>query len=268
MNYLEYIRKEKNLPDDQQWIFDNCIYLAIHGSRAYGIDHAESDIDLYGITIPPYEVVYPFEQNNKNCIYGFDIKFPKFEQYLVDHLPYENTEIDCQIFNIVKYFRLCADGNPNMIDSLFVKTEDVIVSSAIGDLLRKNRKLFLSKKCFMTFKGYAYSQLKKADKPRSGRRKEIVEKYGYDLKFASHIFRLLNEVDQVMDEHDIDLHKGNDLLIRIRNAEFKWEELKEMFYAREKILDQKFANSTLRETADMDEIRALLAKCLDMHFAK
>ena len=70
-------------------------------------------------------------------------------------------EWDVQIFNIVKFFELCRENNPNMIDSLFTPENCVVHCTAIGRMVRDNRRLFLSKEVWKKFRGYAHAQLKK-----------------------------------------------------------------------------------------------------------
>ncbi len=68
---------------------------------------------------------------------------------------------DVQIYNIVKYFQLCMENNPNMIDSMFTPTNCVLHSTKVGNMVRERRRIFLHKGAWHTFKGYAYSQLHK-----------------------------------------------------------------------------------------------------------
>lgn len=70
-------------------------------------------------------------------------------------------EWDLQIFSIVKFFELCRQNNPNMIDTLFTPENCVIHCTQIGRMVRDNRKLFLSKEAWKKFRGYAHAQLKK-----------------------------------------------------------------------------------------------------------
>jgi uncharacterized protein len=44
-------------------------------------------------------------------------------------------------------------------------------------------------------------------KKRKGKRREIIDKYGYDEKFAYHVVRLLNEAEQILTENDLDLQE-------------------------------------------------------------
>lgn len=54
------------------------------------------------------------------------------------------------------------ENNPNIIDSLFTPISCIIHSTAVGNIVRENRKIFLHKGCWQRFKGYAYGQLHKA----------------------------------------------------------------------------------------------------------
>ena len=89
--------------------------------------------------------------------------------------------------NLIKYFKLVSDGNPNMVDSLFVPQSCIIYQNEIGRLVRENRKLFLSQKMYHTFKGMMWSHLSriKQGNPKEGRR-ELVKKYGFDLFINGH----------------------------------------------------------------------------------
>ena len=157
MSYLRSCKKH-NLITPPAFVVDQLQYEVIMGSNAYGVSSDNSDVDIYGFCIPSRNIIFP------DCINGYDT-FPKFDQYQEHHIknPYTNQEFDFSIFNITKYFRLCADGNPNMIDSLFVPRRCIVHTTKVGELVRENRKLFLSKKCWHTFKGYAYSMLHKND---------------------------------------------------------------------------------------------------------
>tara|TARA_Y100000310_G_scaffold281043_1_gene301213 strand:+ start:173 stop:1078 length:906 start_codon:yes stop_codon:yes gene_type:complete len=131
------------------------IYLVVHGSRAYGLHTPESDWDVKGITIPPTEYFYSpfrsFEQlEDKNAIPHLDgmSKIP-------------SKDVEGVVYSLNKFIKLAADCNPNMIDMLHVRDEDVLFIETLGEELRKHRDLFLSKKARFTFTGYAMAQLKR-----------------------------------------------------------------------------------------------------------
>ena len=150
----------KELIQPPSFLKNSIQYEVTIGSVAYGVSENTSDVDLYGFCIPSKEIVYP---HLKGVIFGFDQNYHKFVQFQAHHVKdkEERKVYDIVIYNIVKYFRLCANGNPNMIDSLFVPRRCITHISQLGDIVRENRHLFLSKKCWHTHKGYAFSQLAK-----------------------------------------------------------------------------------------------------------
>lgn len=139
---------------------NNVFYETITGSVAYGVSSDTSDMDIYGFCIPPKDIIFPHLAGE---IMGFGTQHRRFDQYQQHHIKTDRHNYDLQIFNIVKYFNLCLGCNPNMVDTLFTPINCVVHSTAISEMVRENRKIFLSKKAWHTFKGYAYSQLHKAD---------------------------------------------------------------------------------------------------------
>jgi predicted nucleotidyltransferase len=150
---------KKNLIHPPKWLPSNTIMLVTMGSQAYGVSTDSSDLDVYGICIPPKELVFPHLAGE---IPGFGRQIQKFDNYQEHHIiNKQNKEFDLSIYGIVKYFQLCMENNPNMIDSLFVPRNCVIHTTAIGEMIRENRKMFLHKGAWHKFKGYAYSQFSK-----------------------------------------------------------------------------------------------------------
>jgi len=138
----------------------NIHYECIMGSVAYGVSDDTSDMDVYGFAIPPRNVLFPYSHG---YILGFDKKPIVFNQFQKHHIKdvHKRKEYDITIYNIVKFFRLCMENNPNIVDALFVPERCILHSTAVGNHVRDNRKIFLSKKVYHTFKGYAFSQLHK-----------------------------------------------------------------------------------------------------------
>jgi uncharacterized protein len=157
--------EKKELINPPTWLCSNTQYLTVMGSQAYGVSTDNSDLDIYGVSIPPRHQVFPHEAG---VIEGFDKQVQKFNQW---HEPsiYDQSanggkgqEYDFTIYGIINYFRLAADCNPNVIDSLFVNRESIIHITKIWEEVRKNRKLFLHKGLAHKCRGYAFSQLHKA----------------------------------------------------------------------------------------------------------
>jgi len=241
-------------------------YEVVMGSVAYGVSDVGSDIDVYGFSIPTKEMVFPHLSGE---ISGFGNQIKRFEQFQQHHCKFDSDEYDFSIFSIVKYFQLCMENNPNMIDSLFVPRRCVIYTTKIGEWVRENRRMFLHKGSWFKFKGYAYSQLHKMkikNPDPSSKRFKGIQEFGYDVKHGYHIVRLLNEVEQILTERDIDLERNREQLKSIRRGEWSFEAIEKYFVKKESELEYVYSKSTLRHSPDEKNIKILLLNCLEEYY--
>jgi predicted nucleotidyltransferase len=236
------------------------------GSTAYGVSDDNSDMDIYGWVIPTKELIFPHIGGE---IMGFGKQIKRFEQWQHHHVIDHPKEYDFQVFNIVKYFQLCMECNPNMIDSMFTSQVSILHSTKIANMVREQRHLFLCKKAWHSFKGYAYSQLHKMNsKNPEGKRVAIREKFGFDVKFAYHLVRLLSEVEQILIEGDLDLQDKarREHMKAIRRGEVSKEDIIRWAADKEAQLEKLYHTSTLAHSMREDEIKTLLLNCLEEHF--
>lgn len=166
-----------------KWLADNTAYLTQMGSVAYGVSEDNSDQDIYGFCLPPKDVVFPWLAGE---IPGFGEQNERFNVWDQHHIKSGGREYDFAVYNIVRYFDLCMNANPNMIDSLFTPDRCVRHITALGTMVRERRKVFLSKKVWPKFKGYAYQQLhkmdlKRKDNPEIADMRAFAEEHGLDL---------------------------------------------------------------------------------------
>jgi len=244
----------------------NIQYETIMGSMAYGVSSDSSDIDVYGFCIPPKSDVFP---HLKGLIPGFGKQHQRFEQYQKHHLYSDNKTYDITIYSIVKYFQLCMENNPNMIDSLFTPRNCVLNITPIGEIVRDNREEFLHRGSWHKFRGYAYAQMKKMkvkDPNPESKRYDSIIKHGYDIKFAYHIVRLLDEVEQILTEHSIDLQRNREQLKSIRRGEWSLTDVEDYFVRREKELSKIYTESKLRHYPDQEKIKSILLSCLEQFY--
>jgi len=244
----------------------NMHYEVITGSVAYGMSGDTSDMDVVGFCIPPKDMVFPHLRGE---IEGFGRHKKRFENWQEHHVMHKDKEYDMTVYSIVKFFSLCMEMNPNMVDCLFVPDNCIIHSTQVGQMLRDNRHMFLSKACWPKFKGYAYSQLKKMKNknPELGsKRAALIDKFGYDTKFASHVVRLIGEVQQILTLGDLNLQQDRERLKAIRRGEWTQEQIEEFFTRMEQELETAYNESKLPWGPDESKIKKLLLECLEHHY--
>lgn len=257
---------EKGIAHPPRWMVPQVQYETYMGSVAYGVSNSGSDIDVYGFCIPPKAIIFPHIHGYIN---GFGTPAPVFDQYQEHGMVEVGSQKlhDITIYSIVKYLHLCMDNNPNIIDSLFTPERCVIHSTLVGTKVRDNRKIFLHKGCWPKFRGYALSQMHKIrTKNPEGKRVEIVKQFGYDIKFAYHTVRLLNECEQILMEGNLDLERSKEQLKSIRRGEWKIEDVELYFESKCKNLEELYHKSDLPAVPDENKIKSLLIECLEMHY--
>ena len=100
----------------------------------------------------------------------------------------------------------------------------------------------------------------------TGKRKELMDKYGYDTKFAYHVVRLINEIEQILTEGDLDLERNREQLKEIRRGGWSEDKIIEYFNRKERELETLYTESDLQYKPDEQKIKQLLLKCLEMHY--
>lgn len=295
--------------DPQEYV----IFEGITGSRLYGTNTEGSDTDYRSVCVPPLKVLLdPFN--------GFEQKDSGFE------------EEDKTIYALGKFFKLCADSNPNIIELLFVPESKTISRTKDWDLVIENRNLFLSKKAKYTFSGYAIAQLNAikthrkwflnppkekptrkmfglTDSPkvsgeglqaianikfdlleesfrdelrreleyreqkrlwdnyvawrdnRNPERRRLEELYGYDVKHASHLVRLMTEGKELLLDGNITFPLPNHEEIRaIKNGKYSYDEMIDMAEMMDKEFEVWYDKSNLAHHADKNGLTELYFK--------
>lgn len=143
-------------------LYDYTILLTRAGSRVYGVHTPESDLDVKGVCIPPASFFLGldrFEQADSPDHFR-DARFQELltseEREVCKRDPLEGS-----IYDIRKMLSMLLDANPNSLDLLFCRACDVLMSSSLGEELRANRHLVLSRNIKHRFTGYAFGQLER-----------------------------------------------------------------------------------------------------------
>lgn len=245
---------------------EETVYEVIMGSVAYGVSNNTSDVDVYAVAVPSKSMVFPHLTRHVD---GFGPKPENFSVYQKHHMEMSEKEYDVVVYSLVKYFALCADNNPNMIDSLFVPKRCVIHATDAGLHMRSFRRLFLSKRIFDKLRGYAFKELKALEVRRpnaDAKRKASIIEHGYDVKSAYHVVRLMLEAEQVLLEGDLDLERNREQLKHVRRGGYTLKELKTWFKHKELELTTMHVDSEIPLRVDYKRLTALLFECLEMHF--
>ena len=134
------------------------------------------DVDLMVVVVPPPE---------------FKLGLKSWE-----HGTYKHGKWDVVLYDWQKYLHMVSKSNPNVLGTLWLEGDDVCRFSEAFTVLQGWRHEFLSRRMYPAFVGYARGQLYKmthhAHQGYMGdKRKQLVEKFGYDVKNAAHLIRLL-----------------------------------------------------------------------------
>lgn len=119
----------------------NIICLCLGGSYAYGTNVEGSDVDIRGVALNSPEEI----------LLGKD-----FEQVT-------DATTDTTIYSIKKMLRLLAQNNPNTIEMLGLKEDQIIYKTELWDMVLQNKDAFISRKVINSFGGYANQQLRRLD---------------------------------------------------------------------------------------------------------
>ena len=256
-------------------VLSNTCYETVVGSVAYGVADDLSDYDINGFYIPAADCLFPHLRGH---LMGFD-KDPTTKALMKcyqDHHIWDQDacggkgrEYDLNIYSITQYIKLCMDNNPNMVDTLYTPEECVLHSTDISDMVRDRRDMFLHKKCWAKYAGYSMQQLHKMNgkNPEEGsKRWKLRERYGYDVKYAYHLVRLLLEAEMILDEHCIDIRRHREHLKAIRRGDVTEEDVLAWACNKRLHLEKRFEASTLRAHPDREAIKQLLIDCLETHY--
>ena len=107
-----------------------------------------------------------------------------------------SDDFDLSMYSARKYVSLATQGNPSILVALFTPDHQTLTCTQEGLLLRESAHLFHTKQSAQRFLGYMTAQFKRMEDSRAGtraprsNRPELIEKFGYDTKFAAHAVRL------------------------------------------------------------------------------
>lgn len=169
-------------------------YATISGSKAYGVNVEKSDTDIRGFYVESLEDLTGIKK----------IK----EQY-------EDGESDTVIYSFKKFVKLLVNGSPNIIELLGTRQKDRLYVNSVAKSLLDNTNMFLSKKIYSNFEGFARSLFYGAEK---------LWNMPLGQKNAMHCIRIYLMGIDILKNGEINTYreKEKDFLLSLRNGEISF----------------------------------------------
>lgn len=208
------------------------IYRCVVGSRAYGLDHDESDTDRRGIYLAPAELEW--------SLFGAPEQFE-------DH-----SSQSCY-WELQKFLAMALKANPNILECLYSPIIEKV--TPLGEEILAMRGCFLSQMIFQTFNGYAMSQFKKIER-------DIRNHGDVRWKHAMHLLRLLitgaATLREVRVPVRVEAHR--DRLLAVKRGGLSWAEVDVWRKELHRDFDRALAETRLPERPDYEAANRILLK--------
>lgn len=239
---------------------ENTILLGYRGSIAHGTylrpddPNSVDDKDIMGVCIPPIEQYFGM------------LHFEQREKML--------REWDSVVYELLKFIRLLVKSNPNVLNLLWLREQDYIHVTRLGQILIDARKMFVTKQIYYSFTGYAYGQLKRMTHHEfrgymGEKRKKLVEKYGYDVKNASHLIRILRMGIEFLREGELHVYRHDaPQLVEIKTGKWELGKVQEEANFLFKRAQTAYDECGFPVRPDNDKVNELAVKILRENFAE
>ncbi|MFT4125826.1 MAG: nucleotidyltransferase domain-containing protein [Gordonia sp. (in: high G+C Gram-positive bacteria)] len=173
---VEYGDAEVALPNE---ILRSVVGSGVHGIAIPGTD----DHDELGVYVEPPDHVLGVGDHRADYIW-------RTQPEGVRSGP---GDTDLVVYSLRKYLRLAIKGNPTVLLPLFAPAASLVTLTPLGEELRDMRSEFLTRAAVERFLGYMHSQHERMlghSRRTVPHRPELIEKYGWDVKYGSHALRL------------------------------------------------------------------------------
>lgn len=202
--------------------------IALAGSRAYGLEHKDSDVDIRGY----------YQANIRELLSLFgpadsvDIKDP-----------------DMTVYELGRFFKLISQSNPTTLEQVHAPE---FYSTDISEMIRAQKENFISARVSDTYGGFAMSQYNHWKKGTNGSALSPKRQ----AKHLRHIFRILEQGTGILANGKLEL--------RVKDPEFfhsiaGWtdQRIDAEFVEKDKRLKEALAKTSLPEKVDIDFVNDL-----------
>lgn len=257
MSGLEYGDPRVALPNE---ILRSVVGSGVHGIAIAGTD----DHDEMGVYIEPPSYVLGFERVRDDYVWRTQ----------PEGVRSGHGDTDLVLYSLRKYLRLALKGNPTVMLPLFAPEESLVIVTPLGRELRAMRSAFLSQLAVERFLGYMQSQHERM-LGQSGRnvpnRPELIERYGWDVKYGSHALRLAYQGFEIASSGVLTLPleaTQRERVLAVKRGEVPREEVsREITDLERTVRDLLERRATpLPEAADVDRISALAVDVQRRHW--
>lgn len=230
------------------------ILKTIAGSKLHGTDiEGVSDTDYLGV----------FIESPEDKI-GFSPKDIIESRTKPKDVKAEAGDVETTLYGLGKFLSLALKGNPTILTVLFAP-ESMLESRTIeGIWLQDLAPSIISKQVLGPFQGYMRQQYERLIGERGQKnivRPELVAKYGYDTKYASHIVRLGLQGVELLTTGKLSLPmqpKDRAFVLDIRNGVYSFDGVLKLIEKLELDLKEAYNRSSLREKPDYAKVEEFM----------
>lgn len=174
-------------------------------------------------------------------------------------------------YELRKFVSLLVKQNPNVLSALWLAPHYILKTTPAWRMLVQHRDLFASKAAYHSFTGYAHGQFKrmthyKFEGYMGEKRKTLVTKFGYDVKNAAHLIRLLRMGIEFLTDGALHVERkdANDLL-SIKRGEWALERVKQEADRLFVQAKEAYMRSPLPANVDRSAVEDLLVKLVTQY---
>jgi uncharacterized protein len=252
---------------------ESIIHLFISGSGMHGATgNKPTDTDISGVYIQPVEMVLGIPQKREPSAASGSQWFDPDTQVWSsagDHNKNSADDIDLNLYSLRKWAHMAATGNTTALEFLFVTNmihdheASMEVNPTIWDKhIVPNTEHFISKRAGFHFIAFAEAmklRLSGGNTGKHGQRPELEAEFGYDVKGALHMLRVLGEGIELMNTGLITLPRPEAPFLKdVRNGKFEWKEVEELAKARFRILHEQREKSFLPDELDRAKVSRII----------
>lgn len=243
---------------------DTIIHLFVGGSQLHGAKvSGYDDLDIYACYVEPRERI---------------LGLMAMEHFVwssaSDDKKNTADDVDVTMYSLHRWGELSLKGNPAILHFLYADNV-ALAGETWNRCILPYRDVFLSKKAASQYLSFANNQRMRLTGERGmgrhGQRFDLVEKYGFDVKFAMHYIRLLYECRELLQDKFLTLPRPESErthLIHIRTGKYTQSEV---FAQGDELLrecEALLTKSSLPETPDIHVISGILANAYEHHWSE